>query len=90
MRDPIQKARYLSEPQNRRFAGLFTIALGYTPYDSILETLVMQEYAYVDGDNLKLTEKGNKELHRLAFFCGVLITSDDPLPLRLSYVDPDN
>ena len=89
MRDPIQKARYLSEPQNRRFAGLFTIALGYTPYDSILETLVKQEYAIVDGDDLKLTEKGNKELHRLAFFCGVLITADDPLPLRLSWVDPN-
>lgn len=84
----IQKARYLSINQNKRFAGLITINLGFRPYQDILKDLIDDKYVFQSGDELLLTEKGTLELQRLAFFCGVLITEDDPNPMRLSYVDP--
>ena len=82
------KARYLSEPQNRRFAGLITIYFGRRPYSFILDDLLKEGYAVDNPDKLNLTEKGLKEMHRLAFFCGLLISGDDIEPIRLSYVEP--
>ena len=86
----IQKARYLSRGQNKRFAGLFTINLGFRPYEDILASLIFDKYAIESDHEIKLTERGVIELQRLAFFCGVLITKEDINPMRFSYVDPDN
>lgn len=89
MNQPLQKARYLSEPQNKRFAGLITVFFGRRPYDFILKDLLHQEFVFETSDEIFLTESGKKELHRLAFFCGLLVTGDDVKPIRYSYVDPE-
>jgi hypothetical protein len=89
MNPPLQKARYLSEPQNKRFAGLITVFFGRKPYDFILKDLLHERYVFQSADEIFLTEKGTKELHRLAFFCGLLVTGDDVEPMRLSYVEPE-
>ena len=89
MNPPLQKARYLSEPQNKRFAGLITVFFGRKPYEFILKDLLHERYVFESSNEIFLTEKGTKELHRLAFFCGLLVTGDDVEPMRLSYVEPE-
>ena len=48
----IQKARYLSINQNKRFAGLITINLGFRPYQDILKDLIDDKYVFQSGDEL--------------------------------------
>jgi len=83
------KPRYLSKPQNIRFAGLITVFFGREPYEWILSGLLADEYVVRTEHGLKLTQKGIEEKDRLAFFAGLIVTGDDVRPIRLSYVDPN-
>ena len=84
----LAKPRYLSKPQNIRFAGLITVFFGREPYEWILKGLLADGYVERTEQGLKLTQKGIEEKDRLAFFAGLIVTGDDVRPIRLSYIDP--